>query len=263
MNKMRIAEFTLLFLTPAIFSACGGGGNSNPPVENTGFVIGGTVTGLVNDKQVVLQNNGEDELKVIQNGKFAFSKTIASGANYSVTVKTPPDGLNCAVEAGSGQAIADVDTIKVKCSPIPVADITQLAGKWYQRDYCRMVLGGGLYGKNGVEITMSGNMPTVTYQQTLYGSSDCSTEPMGGGGAPAFATEKVRSTFVHEGIAVFRLSLFMPNEQWKLRHVFWIPPGKNSICLMVDDEPEKTDEALAKEITGILYPEKYCYIRVE
>jgi len=44
------------------------------------------MTGLTGS--VVLQNNGEDDLSLIQDGDFTFETSLNDGAGYSVTVKT-------------------------------------------------------------------------------------------------------------------------------------------------------------------------------
>jgi len=81
-----------------------------PPVD---YSIGGTVSGL--DGTVVLLDNGADDLSVSANGAFAFATRIASGAAYSVTVGTEPDGQTCEVANGSGTATTDVTDVTVEC----------------------------------------------------------------------------------------------------------------------------------------------------
>ncbi len=79
--------------------------------------IGGTVSGLVANSSVILQNNGGDSLTVTANGPFVF-KTPVSGADiYAVTVVTQPVNPNqiCTVTLGSGTAIADVTNVAVNC----------------------------------------------------------------------------------------------------------------------------------------------------
>ena len=64
------------------------------------YTVGGTVSGL--SGTVVLQDNGGDNLSVTANGSFTFATALASGAAYSVTVKTNPSGQTCTVTSGSG-----------------------------------------------------------------------------------------------------------------------------------------------------------------
>ena len=79
------------------------------------FTVGGTVSGL--SGTVVLQDNGGDNLSVTANGSFAFATPLASGAAYSVTVKTNPSGQTCTVTGGSGTiASANVTSVAVSCA---------------------------------------------------------------------------------------------------------------------------------------------------
>jgi hypothetical protein len=79
--------------------------------------IGGTVSGLVANTSVILQNNGGDSLTITANGAFTF-KTAVTGADvYAVTVLTQPVNPNqiCTVTGGSGTASANVTTVAVNC----------------------------------------------------------------------------------------------------------------------------------------------------
>ena len=79
------------------------------------FSVGGTVSGL--SGTVVLQDNGGDNLSVTANGSFTFATSLASGAAYSVTVKTNPSGQTCTVSNGSGTvAAANVTGVAVSCA---------------------------------------------------------------------------------------------------------------------------------------------------
>ena len=79
--------------------------------------MGGTVSGL--SGTVVLQDNGGDDLSVTANGPFTFATALASGAAYSVTVKTNPSGQTCAVSGGSGTvASANVTSVAVSCANV-------------------------------------------------------------------------------------------------------------------------------------------------
>ena len=81
----------------------------------TTFSVGGTVSGL--SGTVVLQDNGGDDLSLTANGSFTFATALASGAAYSVTVKTNPSGQTCTVSAGSGTvASANVTNVAVSCA---------------------------------------------------------------------------------------------------------------------------------------------------
>ena len=79
------------------------------------YSVGGTVSGL--SGTVVLQDNGGDNLSLTASGAFTFATKLASGAAYSVTVKTNPSGQTCTVSAGSGTvASANVTNVGVSCA---------------------------------------------------------------------------------------------------------------------------------------------------
>lgn len=90
--------------------------------------IGGELKGLSPDRNVVLQNNGTDDLTLTENGPFSFSTPINPGAAYEVTVFAQPNGQTCTVSNGSGTADADVTNVLVVCvnnpSPSPIPTLT-------------------------------------------------------------------------------------------------------------------------------------------
>ena len=78
--------------------------------------IGGTLTGLVGGGEVVLQNNGTDNLRLRDDGSFTFATTLYDGAGYDVTVSTQPFNQVCATSNGAGTvAGADVTDVQVAC----------------------------------------------------------------------------------------------------------------------------------------------------
>jgi hypothetical protein len=79
--------------------------------------IGGTVSGLVANSSVILQDNGGDSLTVTANGAFTFKTPVTGADVYLVTVVTQPVNPNqiCAVTGGSGVAAANVTTVAVNC----------------------------------------------------------------------------------------------------------------------------------------------------
>lgn len=106
-----IGASKLMAIASAVsLSACGGWTDAS---------IGGTLSGLADGANVVLQNNNADNLKLAANGAFTFSTGAASGAAYSVTVLTQPLGQTCNVSAGTGTVDTkgrDVTDIAVTCS---------------------------------------------------------------------------------------------------------------------------------------------------
>lgn len=84
------------------------------------FSVGGTVVGLTGTG-LVLQSNGGDDLTVASNGSFTFGTSVASGADFKVSIKTSPSApvQACAVTNGSGTVgSSPVTNIVVNCGPI-------------------------------------------------------------------------------------------------------------------------------------------------
>jgi hypothetical protein len=87
--------------------------------------VGGTVSGLPTGANVVLQNNGTDNLTVSANGSFTFSKTVAGEKTYAVTVLTQPAGATCTVANGSGTIDVDgTDVTNVAVTCVATASLT-------------------------------------------------------------------------------------------------------------------------------------------
>lgn len=83
----------------------------------SGFTIGGNVSGLAG-AGLILQNNGGGDLAISANGSFAFAAQSANGASYNVTVLSPPanPGQVCTVANGSGTiAGGNVTNVAVTC----------------------------------------------------------------------------------------------------------------------------------------------------
>ena len=109
----------LLLALPLLLSACGGGGGgSTGGGTASGYTVGGSLSGLATGTSVTLYNKQTGEhLTLGATGTFAFTTTQASGANYAVTVSTPPTGQSCSVTDGLGVVgSANVTTIEVACT---------------------------------------------------------------------------------------------------------------------------------------------------
>jgi hypothetical protein len=80
--------------------------------------IGGQLTGLQANSQVVLQNNGGDSLTLTANGSFTFKTPVTGPTDaYAVTVLTQPANplQICTVTNGSGTATGNVTNVAVGC----------------------------------------------------------------------------------------------------------------------------------------------------
>lgn len=123
MAKFTLAVRTVLMATMiAGLSGCGEGEKekvSPPPPPPPPLTVGGTVSGLVGG-EVVLQNNGADDLTVKANGNFKFPKAMKKGATYAVTVMTSPSQpvkQTCKVSLGNGNITgAPINNVDVACT---------------------------------------------------------------------------------------------------------------------------------------------------
>lgn len=112
---MPLRRFSLAVLTAlCLFQLGGCGGNANG--SGTQFTVGGTVTGLAQGRQVVLNNNGSQSVTVTANGSFQFSYPNIQGTPYAVSISTQPINQSCSVANGSGRANASVNNITVTCT---------------------------------------------------------------------------------------------------------------------------------------------------
>ena len=109
--------------TGQICSVVNGSGTVTGDVSNIAvtcaslYSVGGNLAGLSSGKQVVLQNDGADNLTLNANGVFTFPTKIASGSGYGVSVLTQPTGENCAVVQGSGKINgANITNVSVTCA---------------------------------------------------------------------------------------------------------------------------------------------------
>ena len=115
----------LVPLAMLALSACGGGSSSSPSSPpTTSYTIGGTLSGLLGGRTVILQVNGGDSLTLTSNGAFQFSSAIASGTVYTVAVSSQPGGLNCAVTNASSTATANISNVTVTCTSNNVASVS-------------------------------------------------------------------------------------------------------------------------------------------
>lgn len=92
--------------------------NANVVCSADTYTVGGAVNGLASGTQVVLENNGADNLTVGANGQFSFTARVAATGSYVVTVGTQPVGAVCSVTNAHGsQLSSNIANIVVTCSP--------------------------------------------------------------------------------------------------------------------------------------------------
>jgi sugar lactone lactonase YvrE len=89
-----------------------------PPIS---YLIGGTLSGLLNGVTVTLDLNSSQSIVLSQNGPFTFSTPLTLGSIYTARVTQQPWGQLCTVANSSSVAIFEVTNLEVKCTNlIPV-----------------------------------------------------------------------------------------------------------------------------------------------
>jgi hypothetical protein len=89
------------------------------------YLLGGNVSGLVTGNNVILQNNGGDDLNITVNGAFTFTTPLADGSIYNASILSQPShpDQTCTVSNGSGAISgADISNIAVTCVTDPLFD---------------------------------------------------------------------------------------------------------------------------------------------
>jgi ELWxxDGT repeat protein len=93
--------------------------------KTSGYKLGGAVSGLAGGTELVLENQGIENLKITGNGSFAFNAPVSSGTSYSVAAATQPAAPDqqCNVVNGTGtMGSSDVSNITVACVTVIGAD---------------------------------------------------------------------------------------------------------------------------------------------
>ncbi|MFC3194584.1 hypothetical protein ACFODZ_10085 [Marinicella sediminis] len=83
------------------------------------FFIGGFVAGLIADNNLVVQNNGTDQLLVMSEGPFVFGTPLEDEADFAVTIMIQPDDplQDCELFNDTGTLAGDdVDNIFISCA---------------------------------------------------------------------------------------------------------------------------------------------------
>jgi hypothetical protein len=157
---------------------CGGGGSGSPsspppPPPAATYSIGGTISAPVSPYgTIVLQNNGGDDLTVTNATTFTFPTKLASGAAYSVTVKSSPSlpilictaysTATSANPASGTVAGADVTGLSIGCVPVKFTlggTVTGLVGSG-------LVLSYDISGSSGETLPIAAN-GSFTFLDTM------------------------------------------------------------------------------------------------
>jgi uncharacterized delta-60 repeat protein len=159
------ALIAALLVLALLNAACNNDDNTPSPAT---YSVGGTVSGLVSGKSLVLQNNGGDDRTVAANGPFTFPTALANGATYSVAVSTRPAGMACPITGGSGTvAAADVTTVMVSC-----VDVTTTLDPTFGPGGAGFVTldGGSNADDSGNEMTFDGSGRIVVAGHSVDGT---------------------------------------------------------------------------------------------
>lgn len=123
-NSFPLSLLLVLSIGLVSIGGCakGGGGAwgwaDEPEPEPATYSLGGTATGL--EGEILLLNNGGDELSVSESGTFTFARDFESGENYCVTISVQPESQLCTVTGGEGSvADADVASVQINCVTLP------------------------------------------------------------------------------------------------------------------------------------------------
>jgi hypothetical protein len=145
MNRpLRFGGACTVALLVTLLSGCGGGGDSPPPAMT--YTVGGSITGLT-APGLVLANGGDTSSPAANATSFSFATPQATGAAYSVSIKTQPAGLTCTMAGGSGTVgSANIVSVSVSC-PSP----------WVWASGASTLNAPGTYGTRGVAA--AGNTP--------------------------------------------------------------------------------------------------------
>lgn len=82
--------------------------------SNNAFTVGGTISGL--NGNAILLNNSINPTLVSANGDFIFSKSVAQGSQYNVTVSRNPPAQTCSVTNGTGTiSSTNVTNVQIVC----------------------------------------------------------------------------------------------------------------------------------------------------
>lgn len=86
-------------------------------VGSAGYVVGGTISGLVSGAVVNLLNDGTESLTLQSNGGFQFPTRLASGSAYDVTIASYTAGAPCTLSNATGTIVSsNVIDIVVSCA---------------------------------------------------------------------------------------------------------------------------------------------------
>ena len=94
------------------------------------YVLNVTVAGL-SGANLVLQNNGQDDLEIPNDGIFTFSQFLTDSSNYVISISNSPPEQNCMLDNGGGTINgSDVTNVVIRCWSAPQPLYPQSGGNW-------------------------------------------------------------------------------------------------------------------------------------
>jgi 6-phosphogluconolactonase (cycloisomerase 2 family) len=139
------------------------------------YTISANVVGLLPNSNLVLQDNGGNNLTVSTGGTFTFTAAIPSGSAYAVTILSQPAGQSCAVPSGSGTVVGAPIKVTITCP-------------WH----VLYVANNGRLGASG-----NGSVSAFIIDPTTGALTQVPGSPFSAGAVPWFVTADKRGRFAY------------------------------------------------------------------
>ncbi|MBV1775109.1 hypothetical protein KSF73_05220 [Burkholderiaceae bacterium DAT-1] len=154
-----------------------------------------TILGLTENKAITLSLNNLPSISINKNGKFTFPTSLPSGSNYSISILTQPDELQCSILKGSGAiSTTDISNITIGCTPTQptlallagaiggpgLADGKGRDARLLSPSYATMSRTGSIFLRDSTllrKITSDGQVSYYTGSQYPLDSLDCTLPP--------------------------------------------------------------------------------------
>jgi len=79
------------------------------------YSVGGTIEGLGDGKQIILQNRGSSNLTLSSNGKFTFAYSYGFNTQYDISILEQPANQICTIIDGAGTIAGEVTAVQIRC----------------------------------------------------------------------------------------------------------------------------------------------------
>lgn len=94
------------------------------------YTIGGSITGLIDNGLILLNNADETDPLSPASGatSFVFSKQVAYGGNYNVVINYQPPSITCSISNGTGIVTGNITSISIHCNAATFAVEGSISG---------------------------------------------------------------------------------------------------------------------------------------